>query len=177
MVIYFPSALIDFQQSIKSLKELSTVNEELAPETQQMLFDGCVESFIAEYGPKFGFNISNYLARIMSISALYRSVGLKLAKSFWNANLRKEEGRSGSDGVLSLLRFLPFLKNPDSATQELILQSFPPNSALIMEIDVASHGKIEHERGMDLVEGSARSAWNWLSRDMGLSPSKAIYAI
>ena len=167
------------KNGIQRLCELVVNTNALSNETQEILLNQCFGNFVDYYALDFGNNISMYAGHILSISPQHRYIGLQLLFNLWKSPLKNEKRDLGLDSVQHCVLSIPFLKESDSHTEDLILHSFEAfaQSNVIKEVDIASHGKVVVLPEPQFVEGTAKSAWQWLSKDLGLAPSKPFYSL
>lgn len=167
------------KNGIQRLIELVAKTDALSNETQEILLNQCFGNFVDYYALDFGNNISMYAAHILSLSSYHRYIGVQLLFHLWKSPLKSDKRDLGLDSVEHFVLAVPFLKDSDSHTEDLILHSLQAfaSSTVIKDVDIASHGKIAALPDTQLVEGTAKSAWQWLSKDLGLSPSKPFYSL
>lgn len=168
--------MTDLKIGLDTLQELFIKVDVIDPETANILLQQCVGCAI-EFFQEYGNNVAQYVSHIVSISAAYREVGIRIAQLLWHSSDNKLHA-NGLSGLRNLLRTIPFMKESDLMTEELILEPFnPPNHDLIKELDVASQGKVEYMPDVELSGGSVKAALNWLSSDLGIAPSNRMFGL
>ncbi|KAJ3347722.1 hypothetical protein HDU91_006716 [Kappamyces sp. JEL0680] len=177
LLIYFPTELDELQHGLSQMREV-LAPATVSAEVQDLLFQRCFGNVLQYFALDFGNNIAQYVGQIISLSSPYRQVGLRVAQLLWHSSLRQEKHAHSLNALRNLLRSVPFIKVTDQVTEELLLQTFDsPNGDLIKEIDVASQGRVEPMPEFEIFQGSVRAAWNWLSNDIGISPSNRLFSM
>lgn len=175
MVIYFPADLEQLHRGLSKLTELSLNTSSISPETRTQLFQQCLGTAINYFSEEYGNNIAQYIAQIVCLNGEYREVGIRMAQLLWYSPPAGQDGHN-LNSLRNLLRSLPFIKDPDSLTEGLLLDTFSTSAnSLIKEMDVASQGRVELMPEFEIAQGSVRSAWLWLSSNMGISPSNKMF--
>ena len=161
------------------LNELISTTVALSSETQEILLNQCFGNLADCYAVEFGNNLAIYAGHLLSLSSQYRYIGLKLLLNLHKSCLRAEKRYLGFDNIQHFISSVPFLKESDSHTEDLILSSFESLSIsnAIKDVDIASHGRVLTLPESQFAEGTVKATWQWLSNDLGLSPSKPFYSL
>jgi hypothetical protein len=176
LAIYFPTDMEQLHKSLIKILGLFQNSDSVSSEIRNQLFQECLGTAINYFCDKYGNNIAQYIGQIISINGGYREVGIRMAQLLWHSPQAAKKDSPSLNSLRNLLRSLPFAKNPDQLTEELILNTFPATATdLIKDMDLASQGRVELMPEFEIALGSVRSSWLWLSVNMGIMPSNKMF--
>ena len=151
----------------------------LSSETQEILLNQCLREFTSYYVSKYGKNVAIYAGHIMQLSPPYRYIGLQLLSNLQKSCLGIEDRDFCLEYTQYFKLSVPFLKERDSYTENQILSTYGSQSASIVakDTDMVSKGQSIFLPETKFNEGCVKNFWQWLSHDLGLSPSKPFYSL
>lgn len=165
------------QDEIQGL--ITIVQQKQVPEGEiiKKIFAKCASNIFEPFIFDYGNNLAAYSEQLMSRSAGFRTVGLRMFKVL-TLMAKKNNIVKRMSTLANVTSRLPYLVGPSSESDAVIGSVVEDETETMhRDIDLSSHGKVELLPTRNPHMGSVKSTAAWFSKELGIEASNRMYGL